>query len=224
MRSHVGVLFLIVVVVVSLVPAACSAVVQQQQQQQQQAANAAIAVNCSDSSQQGTPECVSESIDCWSMYIENSSVIISCESFTAMNSTLSSPTPDCCSTVQTAWQLWPRRCFCNYIYFQYVTERRHSLPALCNVTNSLCQICESLHPPDPAVATCGGQVVPGQASKHKVKALTVALALVTTALVIGIIVITTWLACSCCKKKKTITSNPKKVPDSTQDLYVDRTF
>jgi hypothetical protein len=33
-------------------------------------------------------------------------------------------------------------------------------------------------------------------------------------------VITTWLACSCCKKKKMITSNPKKVPDSTQDLYV----
>jgi len=218
----VGVLFLIVVVVVSLVPAACSAVVQQQQQQQ--AANPAIAVNCSDSSQQGTPECVSASIDCWSMYIDNSSVIDSCKSFTAMNSTLSSPTPDCCSTVQTAWQLWPRRCFCNYIYFQYVTERRHSLPALCNVTNSLCKICESLHPPDPAVATCGGQVVPGQASKHKVKALTVALALVTTALVIGIIVITTWLACSCYKKKNTITSTPKKVPDSTQDLYVDRTF
>jgi hypothetical protein len=159
MRSHLGVLFLIVVVVVSLVPAACSAVVQQRQQQQ--AANPAIAVNCSDSSQQGTPECVSASIDCWSMYIDNSSVIDSCKTFTAMNSTLSSPTPDCCSTVQTAWQLWPRRCFFNYIYFQYVTERRHSLPALCNVTNSLCKICESLHPPDPAVATCGGQVVPG---------------------------------------------------------------
>ncbi len=135
--------------------------VQVERSQQLPIAAAAIITNCSDPSEQQTSECTSPEIDCWNLYIRNSSMLRLCESFTSLNSTLVSPSPDCCSAVQGAWQLWPRRCFCNYIYFQFVTEHRHTLPRLCEVTNSICQTCISLHPPDPAVATCGGDLVPG---------------------------------------------------------------
>jgi hypothetical protein len=135
--------------------------VQVQRSQQLPIAAAAIITNCSDPSEQQTAECTSPEIDCWNLYISNSSMLRLCKSFTSVNSTLVSPSPDCCSAVQSAWQLWPRRCFCNYIYFQYVPEHRQALPLLCDVTNSICHTCTSLHPPDTAVATCGGDFVSG---------------------------------------------------------------
>ncbi|CAK9866709.1 unnamed protein product [Sphagnum jensenii] len=184
--------------------------VQVQRSQQLPIAAAAVITNCSDPSEQQTSECTSPGIDCWTLYIRNSSMLRLCESFTSLNSTLVSPSPDCCSAVQSAWQLWPRRCFCNYIYFQYVPEHRHALPLLCDVTNSICHTCISLHPPDPAVATCGGDLVPGKSSKRTL----IIVAVTITALVVCIIiaVLTYWFAFR--HKKKPYS----RFPDASHDL------
>ncbi len=118
------------------------------------------AQNCSDPREQQTAACVSTSINCWSVYINNSAVMGECASFSAGNSTQLLPSPDCCSAVQSAWQLWPRRCFCNFIYFQYVQQRRQFLPSLCNVTNSICQTCSAIPDLTAPVGNCGGSGKP----------------------------------------------------------------
>ncbi len=122
------------------------------------------AQNCSDPRDQQTAACVSTSINCWSVYINNSAVMGECASFSVGNSTQLLPSPDCCSAVQSAWQLWPRRCFCSFIYFQYVQQRRRALPSLCNVTNSICQTCSAIPDLPGPVGNCGGPGKPFSSS------------------------------------------------------------
>ncbi|CAK9213211.1 unnamed protein product [Sphagnum troendelagicum] len=166
------------------------------------------AQNCSDPRDQQTAACVSTSIDCWSVYINNSAVMGECASFSVGNSTQLLPSPDCCSAVQSAWQLWPRRCFCSFIYFQYVQQRRRALPSLCNVTNSICQTCSAIPDLPGPVGNCGGS---GKSSKKTV----LAVALTITILAVCVIVaLTYWLAY---RRKKKLSL---RFPDTSQDLDV----
>ncbi|CAM6002076.1 unnamed protein product [Sphagnum balticum] len=184
-----------------------------------------ISINCSDPSEEQKPECTSPSIDCWQNYISNSSMMNLCKSFTSAaaappinNSSSSSsstgPTAGCCSAVRMAWQLWPPRCFCNYIYFQYVQEiNRRALPALClNVTNSsVCHTCSIADPSVVPLATCSS---PNPTGKSSTKRVALAIALTITAITVCIIVVVLVYCLPFRYKKKA----SLRFPDTSQDL------